>query len=81
MCIRDSLSTAHRASNLSDIERYAVPFFYGARDDAVVEPVSTTVSSESQSRYEPITYGDYQRWFLDRNYRGLTGNAASETPP
>ena len=75
------LSTAHRASNLSDIERYAVPFFYGARDDAVVEPVSTTVSSESQSRYEPITYGDYQRWFLDRNYRGLTGNAASETPP
>ena len=75
------LSTAHRASNLSKVDRYAVPFFYGARDDAVVEPVPTTVSPQTPSRYEPTTYGDYQRWFLDRNYRGLTGKAASETPP
>ncbi len=75
------LSTAHRASNLSEVDRYAMPFFYGARDDAIVVPVPTTVSSESPSRYEPITYGDYQRWFLDRNYRGLTGQAAASTPP
>ena len=75
------LSTAHRASNLSKVDRYAVPFFYGARDDAVVEPVPTTVSPETPSRYEPTTYGDYQRWFIDRNYRGLTGQAAAETPP
>ena len=75
------LSTAHRASNLSNVDRYAVPFFYGARDDAVVEPVPTTVSESNPSRYEPITYGDYQRWFIDRNYRGLTGQVASETPP
>ena len=75
------LSTAHRASNLSDVDRYAVPFFFGARDDAVIEPVPTTVSPEAPSRYEPTTYGDYQRWFIDRNYRGMTGQAASETPP
>ena len=75
------LSTAHRASNLSKVDRYAVPFFYGARDDAVVEPVPTTVSPETPRRYEPTTYGDYQRWFIDRNYRGLTGQAAPETPP
>jgi len=70
-----------QASNLSEVDRYAMPFFYGARDDAIVVPVPTTVSSESPSRYEPITYGDYQRWFLDRNYRGLTGQAAASTPP
>jgi len=75
------LSTAHRASNLSNVDRYAMPFFYGARDDAVVDPVPTTVSPETPSRYEPITYGDYQRWFIDRNYRGMTGQTASETPP
>ena len=75
------LSTAHRASNLSEVDRYAVPFFYGARDDAVVEPVPTTVSPETPSRYEPTTYGDYQRWFIDRNYRKMTGQAAAETPP
>ena len=75
------LSTAHRASNLSEVDRYAVPFFYGARDDAVVEPVPTTVSAETPSRYEPTTYGDYQRWFIDRNYRKMTGQAAAETPP
>ena len=75
------LSTAHRASNLSNVDRYAMPFFYGARDDAVVDPVPTTVSPETPSRYEPITYGDYQRWFIDRNYQGMTGQTASETPP
>ena len=75
------LSTAHRASNLSTIDRYAVPFFYGARDDAVVKPVPTTVAENNPSRYEPITYGDYQRWFIDRNYRRMTGQTASETPP
>jgi len=24
-------------------------------------------------RHEPITYGDYQRWFINRNYAGVTG--------
>jgi len=58
-----------------------VPFFYGARDDAVVDPVPSTVSESNPSRYEPITYGDYQRWFIDRNYKKMTGQTASETPP
>ena len=66
-------STAHRVRNLSAGDRYAVPFFYGARDDAVVEPVPTTVSEERPSRHDPITYGDYQRWFLNRNYELVTG--------
>ena len=67
------LSTAHRARNQSAGDRYAVPFFYGARDDALVDPLATTVSAERPARHEPITYGDYQRWFLNRNYENVTG--------
>ncbi|WP_420435757.1 isopenicillin N synthase family dioxygenase [Candidatus Poriferisodalis sp.] len=67
------LSTAHRARNPTDGERYAAPFFYGARDDAVVAPVPTTVNDEAPARWAPSTYGDYQRWFLNRNYENVTG--------
>ncbi len=74
-------STPHRARNASAGERYAIPFFYGARDDAVVDPVSTTVSDTNPSRYEPITYGDYQRWFLSRNYSNVMGETASAEAP
>lgn len=72
------LSTAHRARNLSAGDRYAVPFFYGARDDAVVDPVPTTISEDRPARHEPITYGDYQRWFLNRNYENVTGEKVGQ---
>jgi isopenicillin N synthase-like dioxygenase len=74
------LSTAHRARNLTTIDRYAVPFFYGARDDAIVEAVPTTVSAKRPARHEAITYGDYQRWFINRNYAAVTGQEVGETP-
>jgi len=74
-------STAHRARNASSTERYAIPFFYGARDDAVIDPVPTTVSVTSPSRYEPITYGDYQRWFLSRNYSNVMEETADAKAP
>lgn len=75
------LSTAHRARNGSDRDRYAIPFFYGARDDAVVEAVPTTVSDQQPALHDPITYGDYQRWFINRNYAQVTGEQADPTPP
>ncbi len=75
------LSTAHRARNLSPVDRYAVPFFFGANAGAVIEPVPTTVSDETPARYEPITYDDYQTWFLNRNYAGVTGAEAADSPP
>lgn len=74
-------STAHRARNASTGDRYAVPFFYGARDDAMVEAVPTTVDGEHPLLHEPITYGDYQRWFLNRNYEAVTGQSASTAAP
>lgn len=70
-------STAHRVRNASDQDRYAMPFFFGARDDAVITPLPTCVSRDHPPRYEPITYGGYQRWFLNRNYEQVTGEQAS----
>ncbi|MDG2114376.1 MAG: 2-oxoglutarate and iron-dependent oxygenase domain-containing protein [Actinomycetota bacterium] len=75
------LSTAHRVRNASEIDRYAIPFFYGARDDAVLEAAPTTVSDDNPAVYDPITYGDYQRWFLNRNYAAVTGQTATAEAP
>lgn len=74
-------STAHRARNRSTVDRYAIPLFFGARDDAVIEALPTCVSADHPARHEPITYGDYQRWFLNRNYAKVTGEAAGEQAP
>ena len=74
-------STAHRARNNSSVDRYAIPFFFGARDDAMVEALPTCVDADHPALNEPITYGDYQRWFLNRNYANVTGKKASEVAP
>lgn len=74
-------STAHRARNLSSVDRYAIPFFFGTRDDALIEALPSCVSQETPARHEPITYGDYQRWFLNRNYSNVTGETATEVAP
>ena len=77
-------STAHRARNNStegSADRYAIPFFFGARDDAVIEALPTCVGPDDPPKHEPITYGDYQRWFLNRNYAKLTGQEADEEAP
>jgi isopenicillin N synthase-like dioxygenase len=73
-------STAHRARNNSNVDRYAIPFFFGARDDALVEAAPSCVDADHPARHEPITYGDYQRWFLNRNYAKITGTAVGASP-
>jgi isopenicillin N synthase-like dioxygenase len=74
-------STAHRARNGAKVDRYAIPFFFGARDDALIEALPTCISHKNLARHEPITYGDYQRWFLNRNYSNATGEGAGEKAP
>lgn len=74
-------STAHRVRNTSNGDRYAMPFFWGARDDALIEALPTCVSEADPARHEPITYGDYQRWFINRNYANATGEEANPAAP
>jgi isopenicillin N synthase-like dioxygenase len=77
-------STAHRARNAGPgpaTDRYAIPFFFGARDDAMIEALPTCVGPEDPPQHDPITYGDYQRWFLNRNYAKVTGRTATEEAP
>jgi isopenicillin N synthase-like dioxygenase len=75
------LSTAHRVRNQSGRDRYAIPFFYGARNDTLIEALPTCVGSDNPPRYEPITNGDYQRWFRNRNYASYTGEEAGPEVP
>ncbi|MFN0028227.1 MAG: isopenicillin N synthase family dioxygenase [Acidimicrobiales bacterium] len=75
------LSTAHRVMNASGTDRYAMPFFYGARDDAMVEALPTCVSKDHPALHPPITYGEYQRWFLGRNYASYAEYQSGEQAP
>lgn len=74
-------STAHRVRNASTADRYAMPFFYGARDNAIIEALPTCVDGDNPAKHDPITYGDYQRWFINRNYANVTGEKANEQAP
>jgi isopenicillin N synthase-like dioxygenase len=75
------LSTAHRVMNASGRDRYAMPFFYGPSDDARIEAISTCVAPGAEPLHPPITYGEYQRWFLNRNYADYTGKQSGPEAP
>lgn len=63
-------STLHRAVNTSDVDRYAVPFFFDPRVDTVIACLPTCTSADDPPRYEPINYRDYLVAFMRRSYRG-----------
>jgi isopenicillin N synthase-like dioxygenase len=62
------LSTPHRASNTSDRERYAMPFFYDPNTDTMIECLPTCQGPDNPPKYPPQTYGDFYAWFIARNY-------------
>ncbi len=61
-------STAHRARNNSDVDRYAIPFFFDPRVDTVIDPVPSCIDDEHPKRHEPIVYRDYLTEFMRQGY-------------
>ena len=62
------LSTTHRAINEAGKTRYAIPFFFDPRVDAVIEALSACVPDGEAPRHEPLRYGDYLRSFMNEGY-------------
>jgi isopenicillin N synthase-like dioxygenase len=76
------LSTPHRAKPSGENrDRYAIPFFFDAHADHVVECLPTCQSADNPPRYEPTTYTKYMTWFASQNYahfREANDEAAGE---
>lgn len=53
--------TPHRVLNANREVRYAIPFFFGPDNDAVIRPVPACVTAENPCRYEPLRYEDHRR--------------------
>jgi isopenicillin N synthase-like dioxygenase len=62
-------STPHRATNRSDRDRYAIPFFYDPNTDTIIECLPGCSSNDNPPRYPARTFGEYYAWFVRMNYR------------
>ncbi|MDO9707500.1 isopenicillin N synthase family dioxygenase [Paracraurococcus lichenis] len=60
--------TPHRVLNQNDAMRYAIPFFFGPDNDAVIRPVPSCISAENPCRFEPLLYEDHRRMLNLRNF-------------
>jgi len=60
--------TPHRVVNANREMRYAIPFFYGPDNDAVIRPVPSCVGAANPARYEPLLYEDHRRMLNLRNF-------------
>lgn len=52
--------TPHRVVNSNKEMRYAIPFFYGPDNDAVIKCVPSCVSAQNPARYEDLLYMDHR---------------------
>ena len=53
--------TPHRVVNANNEMRYAIPFFFGPDNAAVIRPVPSCVTARNPARYEPLRYEDHRR--------------------
>lgn len=65
------LSTPHRVVHTGGMHRYAIPYFFDANPDTLIECLPTCQSPDNPPRYDPITYDDYAIWYARRNYAHL----------
>ncbi|MBK1661767.1 isopenicillin N synthase family dioxygenase [Paracraurococcus ruber] len=60
--------TPHRVLNQNNAMRYAIPFFFGPDNDAVIRPVPSCVTADNPVRFEPLLYEDHRRQLNLRNF-------------
>ncbi|MDB5413041.1 MAG: isopenicillin synthase family oxygenase [Rubritepida sp.] len=62
------LSTPHRAFNISDKARYAIPYFFHPNPETSLECLPTCRTPGEEPRFETQTTAEYMAWFRGRNY-------------
>jgi isopenicillin N synthase-like dioxygenase len=58
----------HRATHISDCERFGIPLFWCADYDQKIRPLKSCVSKERSARYEVVVVREYIRWRSNRTY-------------
>ncbi|KIX05262.1 uncharacterized protein Z518_06134 [Rhinocladiella mackenziei CBS 650.93] len=62
------VSTMHRVINSSRKDRYSVPFFLGANQEAELKALDRFVTSEQPAKFQAMTSGEYVRRSLQAVY-------------
>ncbi|KIW94913.1 uncharacterized protein Z519_04892 [Cladophialophora bantiana CBS 173.52] len=62
------VSTMHRVLNLSKRDRYSVPFFLGANQEAELKALEQFVTPDQPAKFQPMTSGEYVRRSLQAVY-------------
>ncbi|KIW17910.1 hypothetical protein PV08_05105 [Exophiala spinifera] len=66
------LSTLHRATNSSNVERYSIPFFFGPDYDCVMETLPSCVSEAPPLIYKPVTQAEHYLSKMNTAYGAST---------
>lgn len=69
--------TPHRVVNANRAVRYAIPFFYGPDNDAVIRVVPTCTGPDDPPRYEPLRYLDHRMKLNRTNFAHRQGGGAA----